>query len=27
VDTAPMLDHAEKQIAKARMLSQQDALR
>jgi len=27
VDTAPMLNHAEKQIAKARMLSQQDALR
>jgi choline kinase len=27
VDTAPMLHHAEKQIAKARMLSQQDALR
>jgi choline kinase len=27
VDTAPMLDHAEKQIARARMLSQQDALR
>ena len=27
VDTAPMLRHAEKQIAKARMLSQQDALR
>ena len=27
VDTAPMLDHAEKQIAKSRILSQQDALR
>ena len=27
VDTPPMLQHAEKQIAKARMLSQQDALR
>jgi choline kinase len=27
VDTAPMLHHAEKQIAKARMRSQQDALR
>jgi len=27
VDTAPMLHHAEKQIAKARMLSRQDALR
>ncbi len=27
VDTAPMLHHAEKEIAKARMLSQQDALR
>jgi choline kinase len=27
VDTPPMLHHAEKQIAKARMLSQQDALK